>query len=133
MYLVYILRSGNYTYVGMTNNFFRRFCQHNQILKGGAKYTSKRKNWYPFCIIDGFQTKKEALQCEWAIKHHRVSRNKNSCKRRIENLNALIQRGYWTNQSKFNACSSVIYYIDDEFKEYLHPTVQKRQLYWRCE
>ena len=57
MYLVYILKSDNLSYVGMTNNFFKRFRQHNQEIKGGAKYTKKKLFWYPICIIDGFKDK----------------------------------------------------------------------------
>ena len=53
----------------MTNDFFKRWRQHNKEIKGGAKYTSKREEWYPICIIDGFETMKEAMQCEWAVKH----------------------------------------------------------------
>ena len=53
-YLVYILKSDQYSYVGMTNDFLKRFRQHNQEIKGGAKYTSRRQGWYPVCIIDGF-------------------------------------------------------------------------------
>jgi hypothetical protein len=49
-YLVYIIKSENLTYVGMTNNFLRRWLQHNRELSGGAKYTHKGKNWYPICI-----------------------------------------------------------------------------------
>ena len=71
MYLVYILKCNNLTYVGMTNDFFKRWQQHNQILSGGAKYTKKGCEWYPICIIDGFQTKSEAMQCEWKIKSRR--------------------------------------------------------------
>ena len=56
MYLVYILKSDNYSYIGMTNDFFKRWKQHNKIIKGGAKYTSKYENWTPICIIDGFKT-----------------------------------------------------------------------------
>ena len=62
-YLVYILKSDKYSYVGMTNDFFKRWRQHNQEIKGGAKYTSKREEWYPVCIVDGFKTMKEAMQC----------------------------------------------------------------------
>ena len=29
----------------MTNDFTHRIRQHNQELKGGAKYTKKKKNW----------------------------------------------------------------------------------------
>ena len=69
MYLVYILKSDNLSYVGMTNDFFKRFRQHNGELVGGAKYTKKKKSWYPICIIDGFKDKKSACQCEWRLKH----------------------------------------------------------------
>ena len=48
MFLVYILRSNNLSYIGMTNDFLRRWQQHNNILKGGAKYTtSKNSYWEP--------------------------------------------------------------------------------------
>lgn len=41
MYSVYIIEFGQYSYVGMTNNFFRRIRQHNGEISGGAKYTQK--------------------------------------------------------------------------------------------
>ena len=70
MYLVYLLKSDNLTYIGMTNDFFKRWRQHNGEIKGGAKYTTRRgKNWYPICIIDGFPDKKSECQCEWRFKH----------------------------------------------------------------
>ena len=87
MYLVYILKSDNLSYVGMTNDFFRRFRQHNQEIKGGAKYTKKRASWYPICIIDGFLTMKEAMQCEWRLK-----RGKGGPKVRINYLNDYKQK-----------------------------------------
>ena len=31
----------------MTNDFLRRLRQHNQEIKGGAKYTKKGNNWKP--------------------------------------------------------------------------------------
>jgi predicted GIY-YIG superfamily endonuclease len=71
MYLVYILQSHNCSYVGMTNDFERRWKQHNCILQGGAKYTKKLSDWTPICIVDGFQTKQEAMQCEWRLKRAR--------------------------------------------------------------
>ena len=90
-YLVYILKSDNLTYVGMTNDFFKRWRQHNKEIKGGAKYTSKREEWYPICIIDGFETMKEAMQCEWAVKHKKKKKHKQGPIRRILNLNLLLQ------------------------------------------
>ena len=94
MYLVYILKSDNYSYIGMTNDFFRRWKQHNRILKGGARYTSKREYWTPVCIIDGFKTKCEAMQCEWKLK--RVSGVRN----RVLNLIKIIKNDKkWTKNS----------------------------------
>ena len=90
-YLVYILKSDTYSYVGMTNDFFKRWRQHNKEIKGGAKYTSKREEWYPICIIDGFETMKEAMQCEWAVKHKKKKKHKYGPVRRILNLNLLLK------------------------------------------
>ena len=88
-YLVYILKCDNLTYVGMTNNFFRRWQQHNGILSGGAKYTKKGTEWFPICIIDGFETMSEAMQCEWKLKSKRskISRKLKGAKGCIEYLN----------------------------------------------
>ena len=41
-YICYILKCGNYTYNGCTNNFKRRIRQHNGEIVGGAKCTSRR-------------------------------------------------------------------------------------------
>ena len=55
MYLVYILKSDNLSYVGMTNDYFKRIRQHNGELVAGAKYTKKKQSLYPICFIDGFK------------------------------------------------------------------------------
>ena len=48
-------------------------------------------NWSPICIIDGFQTKSEAMQCEWKLK--RVK----GYQKRIENLSYLLKhKNKWT-------------------------------------
>ena len=132
MYLVYILRSDNYTYVGMTNNFWRRYLQHNQILKGGAKYTSKRKNWYPICIIDGFLTMKEAMQCEWAVKHMKQVKCKCGPIRRIRNVTQLLKKDNWTSKSPKLSDQSLILYIDAEYINYLQSDkFEIKELYWK--
>ena len=94
MYLVYIIISDNRSYIGMTNDFFKRWKQHNKIIKGGAKYTSKYENWTPICIVDGFKTKSEAMQCEWKLKRARGINN------RIDYLADLIKnKDKWTKNS----------------------------------
>ena len=72
MYLVYLIKCDNFSYVGMTNDIFKRLRQHNGEISGGAKYTSKRKGWYPVLIIDGFLDMRSAMQCEWKLKHFAI-------------------------------------------------------------
>jgi predicted GIY-YIG superfamily endonuclease len=130
MYLVYILKSDNLSYVGMTNDFTRRFRQHNGDLKGGAKYTKKRKFWYPICIIDGFETMKEAMQCEWRLK-----RGKGGPYGRINYLNDFIMNHEtWTSKSPVIKTQNLIYYIDNDFNEIFiknNNTIDLKELYWK--
>ena len=124
MYLVYILKSGNLSYVGMTNDFFKRFRQHNQELKGGAKYTKKRKSWYPICIIDGFLTMKEAMQCEW-----RVKRGKGGCHGRINYLFGYMENNVkWTSKSPRILDQNLTIYLDQEF---ITNGLLTKELYWK--
>ena len=133
MYSVYILKSENKSYVGMTNNFFRRIRQHNKEIKGGAKYTSKSDNWFPICIIDGFIDKKSACQCEWKIK-----RGGKGPYGKINYLSKYISESFntkkWTKNSDYIKNQNLKYYIDDNCKEnfykYNH-SFKHRELYWR--
>ena len=123
-YLVYILKSENYTYIGMTNDFFRRWKQHNKILKGGAKATSRRDNWSPICIIDGFVSLKEACQCEWKLK--RVKGHK----KRVQNVyHHLMNEEKWTSNSPKISEQNLTIYIDDDYKNMLE--YDTKELYWK--
>ena len=72
-YIVYLLSTCEapyQTYVGMTNNKERRLKQHNGILSGGARATSRRKGeWKRVLYVSGFPDKITALQFEWAWKY----------------------------------------------------------------
>ena len=132
MYLVYILKSDNFSYVGMTNDFFKRWRQHNKEIKGGAICTSRRDKWYPICIIDGFQTMQEAMQCEWAIKHKKKIKYKNGPIRRILNLNVLLTQKKWTSKSPEINSQKLTIYIDNDFKQLLKNTkLPQKELYWK--
>jgi structure-specific endonuclease subunit SLX1 len=57
------------TYIGSTINPTRRFRQHNQEIKGGAKYTRGGK-WIPYIVLyDLFHTKSSVLSYEWNLKN----------------------------------------------------------------
>ena len=123
MYLVYILKSQNKSYIGMTNDFFRRWQQHNGILQGGATYTKKYNDWLPICIIDGFKTKQEAMQCEWRLKRGRGYLG------RIRYLSHYLNfEKQWTKNSPDIKSQELSIYIKDEYKKYL--TYPSNELYW---
>lgn len=57
------------TYIGSTVNPTRRFRQHNQEIKGGAKYT-RGGQWTPYLVLyDLSHTKSSALSYEWHLKY----------------------------------------------------------------
>ena len=123
MYVVYILKSHNCSYIGMTNDFFRRWQQHNGILQGGATYTKKYNDWLPICIIDGFKTKQEAMQCEWRLKRGRGYLG------RIRYLSHYLNfEKQWTKNSPDIKSQELSIYIKDEYKKYI--TYPSNELYW---
>lgn len=132
MYLVYIIICDNLSYVGMTNDFLKRWQQHNSILSGGAKYTKKKHDWYPICIIDGFKNKSEAMQCEWKVKSRKskFSRQFKGGKGRIEYLNFLLQNKKWTSNSPLIKEQNLKIYIDEEYK-HLITCLDTEELYWK--
>ncbi len=109
----YIIRStnqsfSNSTYNGSTNNLVRRLRQHNGEIVGGAKSTSGKGPWVYIAIWEGFQSHKEALSCEWRIKHPTNSRTRpaqfNGVVGRIKSLNLLLNLDCWTKQSSGMEC-----------------------------
>ena len=146
MYLVYLIVSNknissdsvcgigpaDLYYVGMTNNFLNRWLQHNNIRSGGAKFTKKRRNWYPICIIDGFKTKREAMQCEWKFKTRKskFARKFKGCIGRLQYLNHLLTQLRWTSKSPKIADQNLTVYLDDDYKHLIN-TVQTKELYWK--
>jgi len=125
MYMVYIIQSENRSYIGMTNDFFKRWQQHNCILKGGAKYTTRySSSWTPLCIIDGFKTKSEAMQCEWKLKRVKGYYN------RLKNLSYLFQYSkQWTNKSPLIQSQDLTIYVIRKYK-HLFQGIKTKELVW---
>lgn len=106
MWFCYILRCinkghENLTYNGSTNNIIRRLRQHNGELKGGAKAT-KGKKWEVYAILTGFIDHKNALSCEWRIKHPTGARKRPAkycgVNGRILGLNEVLVLDKWTTK-----------------------------------
>ena len=127
MYLVYLLKCENYSYVGMTNDIFKRLRQHNGEISGGARYTSRRKGWYPVLIIDGFSDMRSAMQCEWRLK-----RGKKGVLGRIKYLNDFLTNNEcWTSKSVNIKDQNLIYYLDKDYvNNFSYPT---KELYMKGE
>ena len=100
---VYCITNGRKTYVGATKNFARRIRQHNQEIKGGAKYTKCTPgDWRLLVRIEGFEEGKDeekeawrdALRFEWRWKHiRRYRRGQNPAARRMACLDLTLERG----------------------------------------
>ena len=137
-YCCYIIRStnpafSNSTYNGSTNNLVRRLRQHNGEIVGGAKATRGKGPWVYIAIWEGFQSHREALSCEWRIKHPTNSRKRprqyNGVKGRIKSLSLLVGLDCWTNQSSgmINGLDYKLY-LDENLLDFLNLETKKHNL-----
>jgi len=98
-YKVYLLNHTihNRTYLGITNNPNRRIRQHNNLIKGGAKYTTsfKQNGEWKFHLFINDLTKIEALSIERTAKNiRRKSKGKTPLERRIYALNKVLEQKF---------------------------------------
>jgi len=120
----YLIYNKNCTYAGVSPDPYKRLRKHNGEICGGAKYTtSKGPGWKHICIIDGFQTKIQSMQFEWAIKHI-PPRNAGGITNRIKKLYKLLNKDKWTSKApqantvplKIKWFINIKSYINDDFK-----------------
>lgn len=78
-----------FRYVGCTTDPKRRLRQHNGIIKGGGKYTSKHRPWRMRAIHGPYADQSEALKAERALK--RGKRGEARC--------------YWTSEDTYKGVS----------------------------
>lgn len=98
-WIFYIIVNKMSTYAGVSPDPVRRLRQHNGEICGGAKYTtSKGPGWRHLCFVSGFQTKQQALQFEWAVKHV-APRNKGGIAQRIQKLFKVLCKDKWTSNA----------------------------------
>ena len=79
--------------------------QHNEVLTGGARYTHGRGGkWEIYVLLAGFMDHKNALSCEWRIKHtsgkpkqQRPPEHRGviGC---VVSMNDILKLDKWTNQ-----------------------------------
>lgn len=64
---LYLISSGDRTYIGVTTNLTRRIRQHNREIVGGAKATAGR-TWKLVMHIEGFVSKSIVMRWERIVK-----------------------------------------------------------------
>lgn len=97
-YIVYLINNNinNCTYVGITNNPERRIKQHNNIIKGGARYTTnmiKKHNceWNYYGFILGLD-KRLALSIEKKIHiYSKKTKGDNPLDKRLKCITNILQ------------------------------------------
>ena len=95
-YIVYLIVNTccSRTYIGISNNFKRRIRQHNNEIKGGARYTTCFKGkgeWKLYLYIPNL-SKSIALSLERKIKHMRHnSIGKTPLEKRIYSIEKVLQ------------------------------------------
>ena len=79
------------TYIGATVNIDKRLQQHNGLLRGGARATSRRPGqWHRICYVEGFEHWKQALSFEWHWKHFSRKLQGSPLERRQKGLDATL-------------------------------------------
>ena len=125
MFLVYLLRNENKSYIGYTNDFLKRWKQHNKYISGGAKYTTNNPGyWEPICIVDGFECKCEAMRCEWEWKR------KSGYLNRIKYIDYIFnnEEKFTKNGSEIKSLNLKIYSKKDYYKYFNN--LELRELEW---
>ena len=124
-FYVYLIKNKQYTYVGFTNDIEKRIKRHNGLLSGGAKYTkSKGSGWEYVCYITGFKNKIDALRFEWAFKHIKINKRISPIEKRIEALQILLNKDYWTSKCDISSETVLILtWVNKKYKpnEFLLP------------
>jgi predicted GIY-YIG superfamily endonuclease len=104
MHYCYILydKLSNRTYVGYTVKPSRRIRQHKGLIKGGARYTTRKGGeWEYLAIIASPEfTNRTGLSFEWHVKH----KKKYSVEGRIASVLETV-----LNNKKFQDCTYYIY------------------------
>ena len=129
----YILRNcqpqySHLTYNGSTNNPVRRLRQHNEEITGGARYTHGRNGgWEIYALLTGFVDHRNALSCEWRIKHTNGKPGKRPTAHlgmagRIRGLNEVLKLDKWTSKCEVaNADIPYTLYLAEDVIQYVNP------------
>jgi len=102
-WIFYIIQNRDCTYAGVSPDPIKRLRKHNSEISGGAKYTtSKGPGWKHICLVSGFQTKIQAMQFEWAVKHV-PPRNTGGIIHRLIKLFTVLNKSNWTSKSPLSS------------------------------
>lgn len=113
------------SYVGSTVNLDRRIRQHNQEIKGGAKYTKSCSNWEYYCVIYNLNNQKNTcLSEEWHIKYFTVRKVKKSFDSFDKRRQAIEM--YYKTRPKMSLPYDYVIFISKKFAKNYLPHVDSR-------
>lgn len=112
-WVCYLLMSlnTNQTYIGSTNNFEKRLCNHNNnnpdIKRRGAKRT-RGQTWVPIVIVSGFHHKNACLSFESGWK--RLSKRRSNG--RLYFVNIMCDTNFsYTKDARWNRIMDLLYFL----------------------
>lgn len=129
MFLCYLIyNNSSRTYIGYTNNFKKRICQHNGEISGGAKYTTSNKGvngWTPIILVTGIEDKRLALSLEWRMKKRRNKLGKLKpsfgLESRVRNIFEILDEDVITSNSlKPSSIENIVVIINENYKDFFY-------------
>jgi len=131
-----IINSSEYHYIGSTNKPVRRIKQHNNILKGEAKYTHSKLNmiqilcdnlykWNYQFVLFTTMNRNNALSLEWNLKHP-IKKNANNriYSKLSKDINKMLEEIDLTLlyvNNKHNINETYILMLDSKIKSIYRP------------
>lgn len=116
-YLLQSVSNRRKWYVGYSLNPIHRLGQHNGVIEGGAKETSKDRPWKLICCLSGLPNHQQALMWEWAWQKRQLVKRPNGDKtpRYIHRLIQLLSLYQVTNNAYPTNCLKLSVHIDPSY------------------
>lgn len=110
-YLLQSLSDPSKTYIGYTNNAYRRLTQHNGLIAGGARRTVTHRPWRVVVTVYPF-TRTAALQFEYRWSHFGNLQNVRPQRRNLQRQLEVL--GHTLQATEFYLQDITIEFADEE-------------------
>jgi len=117
-YFVYLLKStvSNRTYVGYTVDTIRRLNQHNGLLCGGAKKTSKFRPWKIVMFVS-FEFERTAMQYEFCVHKTKKYKRSSGIANKMKVMKSLLSQERICSTAPLNSeLKRILFFSNEEYK-----------------